>query len=501
MGRIWYRVSLFWWLLTAAAIASPPAVAEHLQRSIPLDSSDAGFVDATAFAHNGDLFYLAGGFYGTVDFNPNGAPYIYMSTCPTTYGCSFVAAYDADMQIAWFDIFYGTGEAVEQSLVPRTGGGVYLVLAFSADLAYVPQTTQPLFHAAGTYDVAVIALDAAGASPAAVQLGADNYGALRRTHPFESAPGIVDITWDRQGDADTSGIDTIVSRVDLTTGVVSSPFIAIEATDAFSYVRAQDERADTGGRYICGIFEGTVDFDALDAHRTETTASHSAFVARYDASGALVWLSTIAFGDNGTCDGLAVGADGTLWATGSFRGSAEILYDGNPLPVELMPWGQEDAMLLAYDALGALSTSAHLGGFGATVLPERIEAAADGSLTIVGEFAGAITSGFAGPLARESLSDYSDAFVLIANADLTTRYFCQLSYNDGDTALDTLALTGPMQIETIVQMPAALGGNSYLDYALPPEHAWLHNDGTFASAYARYDLDVILAAGFEAAAP
>lgn len=114
-----------------AATASP-VLAEHLQQSIPLDNSDKGFVDASSFAHHGDLFYLAGGFNGTVDFNPNGAPHIYMSTCPTTDGCSFVAAYHPDMQIAWFDIFYGTGDAFDQRLVPRTGGSVY-----RADLAYV----------------------------------------------------------------------------------------------------------------------------------------------------------------------------------------------------------------------------------------------------------------------------------------------------------------------------------------------------------------------------
>jgi hypothetical protein len=67
--------------------------------------------------------------------------------------------------------------------------------------------------------------------------------------------------------------------------------------------------------------------------------------------------------------------------------------------------------------------------------------------------------------------------------------------------VNTLTLTGPMQIEAIVGMSVPTGGNAYLDYALPPEHALLHNDGTYASAFARYDLDTILADGFDTPPP
>jgi hypothetical protein len=169
------------------------------------------------------------------------------------------------------------------------------------------------------------------------------------------------------------------------------------------------------------------------------------------------------------------------------------------VPVELTPWGFDDTYLLMYDALGSLRTSAHLGGPMTQVFPSRIEAAADGSVTIVGGFIGTITHGFADTLTRSSDSDYIDAFLLVVNRDLTTRYFGQLAYSDGYTLENSLQLSGPMQIETIAQMAMPLGGNAFLNYALPPEEALLHDDGTFASAYARYDLDAILADGFDRA--
>lgn len=499
MARISTHARLLPAVLALSTITSSVS-AEHLLQSIPLDSSDTGFVDAATFVHNGNLLYLAGSFYGQVDFNPNGAPSIWFSTCPTTYGCSFVVAYDANMQIAWLDLIYGTGTVGDHLLVPRTGGGVYLLLDFTDDLAYLPNTTEPVFHAPGESDIAVIGLDDHGESTGSVQFGSTGTSLLRNARPFESAPDTVDVAWANRAASGTSGANAIVSRANIGTGTITPPVLEIEASDASSYANIYDQRPDAGGRYACGIFNGNVDFDALHAHRFATTESVDAFVARYDADGALVWLSTMTAENGASCYGLAVDAGGNLWATGGFGGSAYVQYDGNPVPIDLTSWGFDDAFLLEYDALGALRTNAHLGGFGSQVFPSRIEAADDGSVTIVGDFAGAITNGFAGTLTRSS-NDYNDGFLLVVNRDLTTRYFGQITYNDGFTLENSLQLSGPMQIETIAQMSMPTGGNAYLDYALPPEHALLHNDGTFASAYARYDLDAILADGFDVATP
>jgi hypothetical protein len=403
------------------------------------------------------------------------------------------------MQIAWVDLIYGTGSVADHLLVPKTGGGVYLLLDFNGNLAYLPNTTEPVFHAPGQHDIAVIALDDQGQSAGSMQFDSSGDGTLRNARPFESGPDTVDVAWANRAESGTGGVDAIVSRASIGTGSIAPAAIEIAAADSLSYAEIHDQRPDEGGRYACGIFHGNVDFDALHAHRLAMTQSIDAFVARYDADGALVWLSTMT-ADSASCDGLAVDADGNLFATGEFSGRASVHYDGTPLPVELTSWGF-DAYLLAYDALGALRTSAHLGSWSAAVVPTRIEAADDGSLTIVGEFAGTITNGFAGALVRSSLSDYYDGFVLVVDRDLTTRYFGQIGYTDGYTLENSLQLSGPMQIETIAQMWLPTGGNELLDYALPPEHALLHNDGTFASAYARYDLDTVLADGFDVAPP
>lgn len=473
------------------------AHAEHLQQSIPLDSPDTGFINAGSFVRNGDLLYVAGGFGGAVDFNPNGAPAIYTSDCPSSHGCSFVAAYDANANLVWLDTFHGTGEDADQQLVARTGGGVYLLLDFTADFAYQPGTTDPVFHAAGKSDIAAVALDAAGQFAGGVQFGSTAFASLHNARPFEAAAGIVDVAWVYRSGVDPSGVDAMISRANVGTGVVAAPSITMQSADTGSIVLVHDQRPDASGRYVCGQFQGTIDFDALHAHRSATAAAPAGFVARYDESGALQWLATANADGGSGCDAIAVDANGTLWATGAFGGTLA-LDDGTGATTEIVPYGLNDMYLAAFDALGSLATSAHLGGDSNTaVFPNRIESGADGALMLVGTFDGVIAHGFAGALTRSSASDFGDAFILVVGSNLATRYFGQLTYNDGYTLLNTLALTGPMQIEAIVGMSAPTGGNAYLDYALPPEHAQLHNDGTFASAYARYDLDTILVDGFE----
>ena len=498
MGRIGTDPNPRTWLLGLLALASP-ASAEHVLQSIPLDSPDTGFVAATSFVRSGDRLYLAGGFFGQVNFNPNGAESLWTSTCPTTDGCSFVAAYDANMEIAWFDLFYGTGESLDQMLVPRDDGGVYLLLDFSADLAYLPNTTSPRYHASGTSDIAAIGLDADGASVGSAQFGASGTNALRSARAYESAADTVELAWMHLDVAGLAGTDAFVSRANVATGIVSSPLIALDATDdGNSIAIIEDQRVDATGRYVCGQFRGAVDFDSLHAHRVVSTAPTNGFVARYDASGALTWFSTMQAENGSSCDGLAVTPDGTLWAIGAFGGLAVVQSDGNPAPSVIASWGDDDTYLFAWDALGELQTNAHLGGAQTQAFANRIEAFDDGTLAITGTFLGTLTNGFAGPFARSSTSDYGDAFLAVVGNDLSMRRFEQLAFDDGYTFLTPLHATGPMQIETIAAMAMPLGGNAYLDYALSPEHALLHNDGTWACAYVRYDLDALLTSGFDA---
>ncbi len=488
---------IFAMFVIACATFGLPAAAEHVLESLPLASSDIGFVSIDSFVRASDRLYIAGGFFDEVDFNPNGPESLWTSTCPETYGCSFVAAYDADMQLVWFDLFYGTGESYDRLLVPRTDGSVYLLLDFSGGLACVPGATDPCFQVFDTSDIATIALGSDGTFAGGAQLSTGGTSSLRSAHAYESATDTVDFVSMRLDDPEALGTDAFVARLDVA-NASASILTTLEATDDGNSIAViEDQRADATGRYLCGEFRGTVDFDARYAHRVVETAQANGFVARYDAGGALVRLSTMSADTGSSCDGIVVSPDGTVWATGGFGGHAFVQSDGNPVPAELMSLGFADSWLLAWDGLGVLRTNAHLGGPQTSAFPNRIEAFDDGTLAITGTFIGQLTNGFASTLARASNSDYGDAFVIVVANNLATQYFGQIGFDDGYTFLTPTQAAGSMQLEAIAQMATPLGGNSYLDYALPPEHALLHDDGTWASAYVRYDLDTMLANGFD----
>jgi len=494
------RIAVFTAALVGVALAGP-ATAAHVVQSVALHSAGGSSAHATSFVRTEGKLYLAGSFSGEVDFNPNGAPRLYTSACPGTAGCSFVAKYSESMQLQWLDMFQATGDSADQRLVGRANGGVYLVLDFAADFAYRPNEMQPVYHADYT-DIAVIALDAEGVFAGAAQLGADGWNVLRNSRPFEAAPGVVDFAWTHQSmPFAESAFYPLIGRVDTLTGNATLPSIAITA-ELGSFAEIRDQRPDASGRYVCGEYGGTVDFDALHAHRIviSDSLSFNAFIARYDTSGALAWLSTVPSTFWAECYGLAVDADGTLHVAGDFGGDGEVHTDADPLPVEISSTGFIDLLVLSYGGDGALTSHAFLGGGpGGQVYADRIEAAADGSLTITGIFRGSILHGFVDELTAETLSDQGDAFALVVGHDLTTQFFAHIGSNGLSTSEDTLQLARPMQIDTIARTQLGPGRDADLNYAYPPEQALLHNGSNFASAFVRYDLDALLVNGFDGA--
>src|SRR5262249_49975279 len=159
-------------------------------------------------------------------------------------------------------------------------------------------------------------------------------------------------------------------------------------------VEIHDQRVDADGRYLCGSFQGTVELDTHHAGRRIVADAVTGFVGRYGNDGALQWLATVNVDGAGSCNGIAVAANGTPWAAGTLDGAAEIESDGGAMPAEIVPYGNTDAYLVAFDALGAIGTVAHLGGDSNTlVFANAIEAGADGTLMLTGVFNGAIAHG------------------------------------------------------------------------------------------------------------
>jgi hypothetical protein len=117
---------------------------------------------------------------------------------------------------------------------------------------------------------------------------------------------------------------------------------------------------------VAGFFSGTATFgpDGPTPVTLTSAGGDDIFVARYDQSGALLWVRQA--GGAGADRGLAAAAvaeDGSVLVTGFFSGSATFGADGAvPRPVTLVAAGAEDVFVARYDAAGNLVFAVSLGG-------------------------------------------------------------------------------------------------------------------------------------------
>ncbi len=212
-----------------------------------------------------------------------------------------------------------------------------------------------------------VAVVAASAQPIVITFGAELYdsgtsvamlsdggsvvtGSFQRTVDFDPGPGVVSCTSEDESAAFVARYAADGSFVSVATvggtGVNIGTGVAVDAL---------------GNAVVTGYFLGTADFDPGPGVVSRTSAgSADAFVARYDASGALVSVATFGsmFDDRGR--GVAVDALGNAVVTGTISGTAD--FDPGAGMVYHSTAGQEDAFVARYDARGALVSVATFGG-------------------------------------------------------------------------------------------------------------------------------------------
>ena len=120
----------------------------------------------------------------------------------------------------------------------------------------------------------------------------------------------------------------------------------------------------SGNSYVTGSFEDAATFGSGETN--ETTLNTSAgnrdiFVAKYDASGALVWAKRAGGTSTDQGHGLAVDGLGNSYVTGDFDGSATF-GPGETNETTLTSAGNRDIFVAKYDASGALVWAKRAGG-------------------------------------------------------------------------------------------------------------------------------------------
>lgn len=128
----------------------------------------------------------------------------------------------------------------------------------------------------------------------------------------------------------------------------------------------------SGGILIGGSFEGTANFDpTLGIPGVTSNGGRDAFVAAYTSTGALRWVRGFGGPADETVLGVALQADGTAFASGSFTGTLAV----DPVAsVAVTSAGDSDGFLASWTSDGSIRWAIAVGGTG----PDSASAVAAG---------------------------------------------------------------------------------------------------------------------------
>lgn len=247
--------------------------------------------------------FVAGEFYGTIDFNPDISVNNLISAGLDDI---FIAKYDA------------SGNYIYATSIGSTG----------SDLAYG------------------ICLDANG--------NIHVTGKISGTADFDPGPGAANLT----APASNAYIAGYTGNSSYLYAGLIGGYSSSIMTD-FGYDVAIDASSNS---YVTGSFIGTVDFDPGPGVSNIISTSNTAdiFIAKYDVNGDYVFVKTIGGigADNGT--GITVDAIGNIYITGSFTGTVD--FDPGPGVANLISAGGTDIFFAKYDVNGNYVYAKNIGG-------------------------------------------------------------------------------------------------------------------------------------------
>lgn len=322
--------------------------------------------------------YVSGSFRGTVDFDP-GAGVTQLTTYQNAHD-GFVAKYTPQGQFLWVKQFGQTtghvGQEYSTGLEFDAAGNVYVTGHSNSE---APQFGATALANQGSYDVYVTKLDAT-------------------TGNFLWARGIGGINQDTAG------------------GLNVSP---------------------AGDVYITGSFYDTVDFDPSAAISNLTAAGAAdAYVLKLDTQGDFVWARQFSSPYDDFGGRVVLGNDGHIYATGTFRNTADFGEPGDPLLVTSTT-AETAAIFVAKleESTGNTVWADQIGGTGA-VTAARVAADGAGSLYVAGRFVDSVSLG----VGTLTSAGGQDGFISKWDTDGNVVWADQIASGPGNVTPGTLQL-------------------------------------------------------------
>lgn len=288
-----------------------------------------------------------------------------------TAGCailfSMLVSSAQSQSFGWAGNMGGPGNDLGNSIVVDDQGNSYTTGSYSGTADFDPGAGVFTLTAAGAGDAFITKLDSAGNLIWAKSVGgADNDGGTSvavdpsgnvyltglfwGTADFDPGPGTYNLT-------SVGSYDLYILKLDPSGGFLWAASFGGTDGDYGNAVTPDP----SGGVYITGTFEGTVDFDpGTGVHNLTTSLGNELFLLNLDASGNFVW----AIQTEGVLDiyanSMALDASGNILMTGNFQGSVDM--DGGTGSLILTTAGAEDAFVAKYDSSGNLIWAKNIGG-------------------------------------------------------------------------------------------------------------------------------------------
>jgi len=293
--------------------------------------------------------YVTGEFSGTVDFE---------GTSLTSNAGSedvFVAKYDANGNLLWATSAGGSDTEIGFDIAVDGAGNAYVTGEFSGTVDFDGTS----LSSDGDFDIFVAKYDAGGNFLWANSAGGSGFDRGRGIAVDSSGNGFV--TGRFSGTADFNGTslsnagggDVFVAKYDASGNLLWATSAGGTESDAGLGIAVDS----SGNAYVTGGFGGTADFEGTSL--TSNAGSEDVFVAKYDASGNLLWATSAGGSSRDFGLSVAVDSSGNAYVTGEFEGTAD--FNGTSLGST----GVIAIFVAKYDASGNLlwATSAGGGGF------------------------------------------------------------------------------------------------------------------------------------------
>jgi hypothetical protein len=170
----------------------------------------------------------------------------------------------------------------------------------------------------------------------------------------------------------------------------------------------------SGESWICGVFEGNVDFNpGTDVDNHASLGLYDDFVIHLDANGNYVWGKSWGNPDttnhDDDCASVAIDSVGKCFTTGTFMDTVD--FDPGPETAEIVSYGDRDAFLLKLDYSGNYLWSGAVGG-DAAEHGKAVALDSLGNIYWVGEFTGSANLNPVPPgSAGHTSNGFTDVFV------------------------------------------------------------------------------------------